>query len=77
MFRQARNTITKAVTTGIVVFGTVELVTNLPSQGRSSLWYHTVADDIVTPLLRQILNPEGTFDLLRLFGQHDSIECID
>eukprot|EP00934_Nitzschia_sp_Nitz4_P007129 Nitzschia sp. Nitz4//scaffold63_size106090//46229//49405//NITZ4_004390-RA/size106090-processed-gene-0.125-mRNA-1//1//CDS//3329555975//7119//frame0 len=59
---------TKDVVGGVVVVGTLEVTTNLPSQGRSSLFYHTVADQIITPLLRRVLTPEQAHDL--------TIQCL-
>jgi hypothetical protein len=38
----------------------MEVTTHVFSQGRSSSFYHTLSDHIVTPLLRKILDPEGT-----------------
>ena len=64
MLRQIRNTALKTITTGVIVIGTVEVTTNLPSQGRSSELYHKLADEVATPLIRTVLNPEGTRNAL-------------
>jgi dihydroorotate dehydrogenase len=40
------------------VVGTLEVTTHLPSQGRSSAFYHSLADDVVVPAMRATLNPE-------------------
>ena len=57
MFKQALRSIRRAtirtLVGGTVVVGTIEVTTNLPSQGRSSDFYHTLADDFGTPLLRR------------------------
>jgi len=58
MLRQIRNKTIKTVTTGVIVFGTLEITTNLPSEGRSSMIYHKLADEVATPLMRRLLNPE-------------------
>lgn len=66
MFRGAaqslRRTATRAVIKTVVVVGVVEVTTHLPTQGRSSEFYHYVADQIVTPTLRRVCGPEGEAD---------------
>ena len=42
-----------------MVLGVAEFTTHLPSQGRSSEFYHAIADNVGTPLLRKFLDPEG------------------
>ena len=64
MFRSAaqrfrRATLRVVVKTAVVVGG-LELTTELPSKGRSSDFYHYLADQWVTPALRRFCNPEGT-----------------
>jgi hypothetical protein len=63
MFQQALRSIRRAtirtLVGGTVVVGTIEVTTHLPSQGRSSTFYHVLADDVGTPLLRRFLGPEG------------------
>lgn len=61
MIRNIRNTSFKALGTGMVVFASVELTTKLPSEGRSSQLYHSLSDEVVTPLMRRLLNPEGVY----------------
>jgi dihydroorotate dehydrogenase len=56
-----RATVRTIVGTGVVV-GTLEVTTHLPSQGRRSDFYHIVSDDVVTPLVRRVLNPEQAHD---------------
>lgn len=58
MLRQGRDAIFKALTHGTIFLGSVEIITHLPSEGRSSKLYHYIADEIITPLTR-ILDPEG------------------
>jgi hypothetical protein len=64
MFRQAlrsvRRTVVRTVLGGTLVVGAVEVTTHLPSQGRGSEYYHWVADEWGTPLMRRFLDPEGT-----------------
>jgi hypothetical protein len=64
MFRQAlrsvRRTVVRTVLGGTFVVGAVEVTTHLPSQGRGSEYYHWVADEWGTPLMRRFLDPEGT-----------------
>jgi dihydroorotate dehydrogenase len=55
--RVQRVVIRTAVGTTVVV-GTVEWATHIPSQGRSSQFYHDLVDHIVTPTMRRILDPE-------------------
>lgn len=44
-----------------IVLGTLEITTELPSKGRAAWFYHYLADDVATPLLRQFLDPESTY----------------
>ncbi len=60
MLRNLRQTAVKTLGTGVLVVASVELTTKLPSEGRSSQLYHDLSDQVVTPLVRKILNPEGT-----------------
>jgi hypothetical protein len=57
--RSARNVTVRAVVGGTVLIGITEWTTHLPSQGRSSQFYHTLADEWVTPAMRRFLDPEG------------------
>jgi hypothetical protein len=63
MFRQAVQSVKRVVvrTAVVTVAGGVllEVTTHLPSQGRSSSFYHMAADEWVTPLMRRFLDPEG------------------
>jgi len=43
---------------GAIVVGTLEVTTHLPSEGRSSAFYHELADNWVVPLMRGLLGPE-------------------
>jgi len=63
MLRQLRNTAIKTAVTGCVVVGTVEITTRLPSEGRSSQLYHTLSDEVVTPMMRRLLDPEDAHNL--------------
>ena len=64
MLRQTlRSKPVKILGTGAAVIFTIEYTTHLPSQGRSSQLYHRVADEIVTPFIRTVLNPEDAHNL--------------
>lgn len=69
LLRQARNTALKAISTGIVVFATVEVTTKLPSEGRSSQIYHDFSDKVVTPFMRSLLKPEDAHNIALFFLQ--------
>jgi dihydroorotate dehydrogenase len=62
MFQQAsrllRRVATQTVVGGVVLVGTLEVTTHLPSQGRSSTFYHSFVDDWVVPTMRTLLSPE-------------------
>jgi len=60
VLRSIRDKAVKTVGTGVLVIASVEFTTKLPSEGRSSQLYHDVSDKVVTPLVRKVLNPEGT-----------------
>lgn len=60
MMRNIGQTTKKVLGTGILVVASVEFTTKLPSEGRSSQVYHDISDKVVTPLIRKILDPEGT-----------------
>lgn len=64
--RSARRAVTRTVIGGVVAVGTLEVTTHLPSQGRSSDFYHYVADEWITPNMRRFLDPEGAFPNLYL-----------
>jgi len=53
----------RTVAKGVVLIGGLEITTHLPSEGRSSRFYHQVADEVVTPILRYISNPEHAHHL--------------
>ena len=61
--RQAVARVRRAVVRTIVVTaagGTaLELTTHLPTQGRSSEFYHHLVDQQITPLMRRWLDPES------------------
>jgi len=57
----ARRATVRTVVGGAVLVGTLEVTTHLPSQGRSSAFYHTAADEWITPAMRRLLDPEGWF----------------
>jgi dihydroorotate dehydrogenase len=65
--KHARNTSAKVLGTGIVVFASVEVTTKLPSEGRSSQFYHNVTDKVVTPLMRSMLRPEDAHNVALYF----------
>jgi hypothetical protein len=60
--RQAtRRVVVRTVVGTTLVLATVEVTTQLPSQGRASWFYHYLADDVATPLLRKFLQPESAY----------------
>ena len=63
MIRNALQSVRKAtvrtIVGGTVVVGLVEYTTHLPSQGKSSEVYHKISDEVITPLMRKALDPEG------------------
>ncbi len=63
MLQSLRRTTIRTIVGGVVVVGTLELTTQLPSQGRSSTIYHAISDRIGTPLLRYVCSPEQAHDL--------------
>lgn len=56
--QQVRRTVVRTAVTGVAVVGAVEVTTHLPSQGRSSEFYHYLCDNVALPILRKALNPE-------------------
>jgi len=63
MLRQLRRTAIKATAATIGLGVAVEVTTHLPSEGRSSQFYHDVSDKLVMPLVRLCLNPELAHNL--------------
>mmetsp|Transcript_25336 Transcript_25336/g.37313 ORF Transcript_25336/g.37313 Transcript_25336/m.37313 type:complete len:505 (+) Transcript_25336:136-1650(+) len=63
MLRRIGNTAIHTATTGIAVLGALELTTHLPSEGRSSKFYHSLADKVVTPLIRFLVSPEDAHNI--------------
>ena len=58
MLRSLRRSVVRTAAAGTAVVAAVEATTNLPSQGRSSEWYHWMTDEIGTKLMRTYLDPE-------------------
>ena len=58
-----RRATVKTVLGTVVVVGTLEVTTHLPSEGRSSQLYHDIADKIIVPSMRTVLNPEQAHQL--------------
>ena len=58
MIRSAQRATARALFGGAVVVGTLEVTTHLPSEGRSSAVYHSLADQWVVPAMRKLLGPE-------------------
>ena len=63
MLRQLKRTALRATTTTVGLGVALEVTTHLPSEGRSSEFYHTLSDSIVMPLVRLCLNPESAHNL--------------
>lgn len=70
MLRSLRDKTVKTVETGILAIASVEVVTKLPSEGRSSQLYHDLSDKVITPLFRKVLNPEGKMRRNHVSPQH-------
>ena len=70
MLRQAfrSNVVRGVLGTAGIALGIAEVTTHAPSQGRSSAIYHRLTDQVVTPLIRNTLNPEQAHDLAILFA---------
>lgn len=58
VFRSVRRSTVRTICGCAVVVGSLEVTTNLPSQGRSSTVYHRLADDWIVPAMRRFLGPE-------------------
>lgn len=56
-----RRAAVRTVVGGTIVLGVTEWTTHLPTQGRSSAFYHALSDDYVTPAMRRFLDPEGAY----------------
>ena len=71
MLSSLRQSVVKTALAGTAIVVTVEVTTKLPSQGRSSLFYHYVADEIATPLMRGVLDPEQAHAVAIYFAKHN------
>ena len=58
MVRSVRRATARAMFGGAIIVGTLEATTHLPSEGRSSAFYHAVADNWIVPAMRRLLGPE-------------------
>ena len=58
ILRSARRATVRTIFGGAIVVGSLEYTTHLPSEGRSSAFYHALADDWVVPAMRRLLGPE-------------------
>ena len=63
MLRQLKRTAVRATATTVGLGVALEVTTHLPSEGRSSEFYHTLSDGIVMPLVRLCLDPEQAHNL--------------
>ena len=63
MLRNLRSKILKTTGTGVALVALTEVTTHLPSEGRSSEFYHYLSDSIVTPGIRTWLGPEEAHSL--------------
>ena len=61
LLRSTRRFVVRTVVGATVTVGTLEVTTELPSKGRSSWFYHYLADEVGTPLMRRFLGPESKF----------------
>mmetsp|Transcript_9509 Transcript_9509/g.14607 ORF Transcript_9509/g.14607 Transcript_9509/m.14607 type:complete len:479 (+) Transcript_9509:187-1623(+) len=69
MLRQARSTVMRTFAAGTLTVGLIEVTTHLPSESRSSLFYHHVCDNVVTPALRYTLDPETAHNVALEFAR--------
>lgn len=56
--QQIRRAVVRTAVTTTAVVGAIEITTHLPSQGRSSEFYHWLSDRVALPVLRRTLDPE-------------------
>jgi len=71
MLRSLRRSVIRTALAGTAIVATVEVTTKLPSEGRSSLVYHYIADEIMTPLMRRFLDPEQAHAAAILFAKYN------
>jgi dihydroorotate dehydrogenase len=57
--QQIRQSLLRTTTLSLGSLALLEVTTHLPSQGRSSEIYHSLFDDILTPLGRKLFTPEN------------------
>lgn len=57
--QRTRRIVVQTIVTVTTVGVALEVTTHLPSQGRSSDFYYTIADEWITPFMRRWLDPEG------------------
>ena len=69
MLRSFRRAVVRTGVVGTTAFVTFEVTTQIPSQGRSSAWYHWFADAVMTPLMRTYLDPETAHWLALIMAQ--------
>lgn len=67
MIRNLRNKTIKTIGAVASVAVGIELTTHLPSEGRSSQFYHDLSDKVATPLIRLLLNPEDAHNAALYF----------
>ena len=63
MLRQLKQTALRTAATAAGLGLALEVTTHLPTEGRSSAFYHAVADGAVLPLIRLCLDPEAAHHL--------------
>ena len=61
--QQIRRAVVKTAVSSVAVVGVVEVTTHLPSQGRSSEFYHKLSDEVGLPVLRRLLDPERAHEV--------------
>jgi dihydroorotate dehydrogenase len=62
ILQKLRHAVVRTLATTIAVVGALEVTTHLPSQGRSSEFYHYISDQVALPILRR-LDPETAHKL--------------
>ena len=67
MLRNVRTTVVRTTVRTVATTATLglalEVTTHLPSEGRSSQFYHDVCDGVAMPLIRRMVGPEQAHNL--------------
>jgi len=75
MIRKIRSNVLRAAGASVIAVGSFEMLTSLPSEGRSSKFYHRCAD-YGTSILRSTLDAEGNRDFPSFFIRFTPQKCF-